>query len=226
MPFLVAIDGPSGAGKSSAARRLAERLALTWLDTGAIYRALTLELLSPSDPSGPLREAKAEILSSFRLRFEASHRVFVGDREVTEAIRSPEVTARVSEVAALPEVRKALLGIQRDLAQKDPKGAVLEGRDIATVVLPDADLKVFLTASVEVRAARRAKELAEQGWPADLDDLRESMRLRDAKDTNRAQAPLRQAEDAHLLDASDLDLDAVLSRLVALAKAAGFSGAA
>lgn len=226
MPFLVAIDGPSGAGKSSAARRLAERLALTWVDTGAIYRALTLELLSPSDPSGPLREAKAEILSSFHLRFEAPHRVFVGDREVTEAIRSPEVTARVSEVAALPEVRKALLGIQRDLAQKDPKGAVLEGRDIATVVLPDADLKVFLTASVEVRAARRAKELAEQGWPADLDDLRESMRLRDAKDTNRAQAPLRQAEDAHLLDASDLDLDAVLSRLVALAKAAGFSGAA
>lgn len=226
MPFLVAIDGPSGAGKSSAARRLAERLALTWVDTGAIYRALTLELLSPGDPSGPLREAKAEILSSFRLRFEAPHRVFVGDREVTEAIRSPEVTARVSEVAALPEVRKALLGIQRDLAQKDPKGAVLEGRDIATVVLPDADLKVFLTASVEVRAARRAKELAEQGWPADLDDLRESMRLRDAKDTNRAQAPLRQAEDAHLLDASDLDLDAVLSRLVALAKAAGFSGEA
>jgi cytidylate kinase len=202
--MLVAIDGPAGAGKSSVARAAAAALGFTYLDSGAMYRCVGL--LSTRDPTRPLGEI-AE-----RIEIELGERVTVAGEDVTEAIRAPEVSAAASRVAADPLVREAMVALQRALIGRGDW--VAEGRDIATVVAPDAEVKIFLTAHDEVRAERRARELG-----VDVGAVLEDQRERDARDRDRAHSPLVMADGAVLLDTGGLTLAAVVARVVDLARA-------
>src|SRR5438132_2900915 len=208
MPPIVAIDGPAGAGKSTVARELARRLGFTIVDTGAIYRAVALAArragIDWDDDS-----ALARLLDSpdFRLSFGDDSRVLLNGEDVTEAIRTPEISRGASIVSARPVVRTKLLGLQRELGRRAPRGAVLEGRDIGTVVFPDADVKFFLTASDQARAARRQSELQEKGLAVDVAEVLADQRRRDRDDTERAIAPLKPAPDALVVDTTDMDLD-------------------
>lgn len=218
MSFIIAIDGPAGSGKSTIARALGERLGITRVDTGAIYRALTLAALR----AGGVEEAEA-LMPALSLSFSSSGAVHLGAEDVSEAIRQPEISARVSEVAARPAVRAGLLGLQRRLALADPVGAVMEGRDIGTVVFPDAPLKVFLTASEAERARRRAIDLRAAGAQVQEAEVQEALRVRDEKDSSRAVAPLAAAADAVELDSTGLSREQVVDRIAALAEERGFS---
>jgi cytidylate kinase len=203
--MLVAIDGPAGAGKSSVARAVARELGFTYLDSGAMYRAVAL--LAGREPGRPAADVARD------LRIELGDRVVAGGEDVTEAIRTPAVSAAASEVAADAGVREAMVALQRELL-----GAgdwVAEGRDIGTVVAPAAEVKVFLTASPEARARRRAGERgAGESAPAVLAEQRE----RDERDQTRAHSPLVPAPDAVVIDSSDLGLDDVVARVVGLAR--------
>jgi cytidylate kinase len=210
---IVAIDGPAGAGKSTAARLLAKRLGYTLLDTGAIYRVMALRARHGGVDwaDGPGVAALAEELD---LRFHLDgdlNRVFVDGQEVTTAIRTPEMSDGASRVSALPEVRAALLGIQRRIGAAGD--VVVEGRDIGTVVFPDAGAKFFLTASTDERARRRVAELAAAGRPADAATTRAEIVARDERDSTRAAAPLRKADDAMEIDSSTLGPDEVVARM-------------
>jgi cytidylate kinase len=203
-PFVIAIDGPAGSGKGTLARRLAERFGFAHLDTGALYRATARLMLdeasSPADPvaaEAAVRRVDPRLSSDPRLR---------GD----------EIAAAASVVAAIPGVRRALLGLQRDFAAHPPpsaRGAILDGRDIGTVVLPSADLKLFITASVEARAARRVKELREQGGAAIYENVLQDLNERDARDSGRSTAPLAVAPDAEVIDTTALDAEMVFERV-------------
>ena len=211
--MIVAIDGPAGAGKSTAARLLAKRLGYTLLDTGAIYRVMALRARHGGVDwaDGPGVAALAEELD---LRFHLDgdlNRVFVDGQEVTTAIRTPEMSDGASRVSALPEVRAALLGIQRRIGAAGD--VVVEGRDIGTVVFPDAGAKFFLTASTDERARRRVAELAAAGRPADAATTRAEIVARDERDSTRAAAPLRKADDAMEIDSSTLGPDEVVARM-------------
>jgi cytidylate kinase len=202
--MLVAIDGPAGAGKSSVARAAAAALGFTYLDTGAMYRCVgLLWTRDPTRPAGEIAEGIAIMLGD---------RVVVGEEDVTEAIRAPEVSAAASQVAADPVVREAMVALQRALISRGDW--VAEGRDIATVVAPDAEVKIFLTASDDVRAERRARQLGVD-VAAVLDDQRE----RDARDRSRTHSPLVVADGAVLLDTGGLSLAGVVERVVDLARA-------
>ena len=204
----VAIDGPSGAGKSTLARRVAKELHFLYVDTGAIYRSIGWYAL-PQGAALDRAESVAALLPDLNVEVrygeDGLQHMVVNDRDVTEEIRSPEVSAAASQVAAVPEVRAYLLDMQRDLARTHD--VIMDGRDIGTVVLPEADCKIFLTASDEARAARRCRELAQRGTPVAYEDVLSDMRRRDEKDRTRAAAPLRQAEDAVVLDTSELDFE-------------------
>ena len=208
----VAIDGPAGAGKSTLARRLAQRLAFLYVDTGAIYR--TVGLYTLRNRLAP--EAVVPMLEKLDIRMEYDsggvQRMRLNGEDVSEAIRVHEVSQRASQVAALPEVRAFLLDFQRRQAREH--SVVMDGRDIGTVVLPDADVKIFLTASPEVRAKRRLLELEQRGQPAQYEQILQDIQDRDRQDRNRAAAPLRQAEDAVLLDTSGLDLEQSLTQML------------
>lgn len=210
--MIIAIDGPAGAGKSSIAARVAKALGMTRVDTGAIYRCVTLVAVEEqlSDAEIP------PVLSGLHIRFEGD-RVFIGDRDVSQEIRSPEVTAATSRVSALPAVRQGLLALQRRLALEAPVGAVMEGRDIGTVVFPDAPVKVYLTASSEERARRRLKDLHAAGQMLSLEEVLEAIETRDASDRGRAAAPLRAPEDATRVDSTGKTPDQVVAEIVALA---------
>jgi CMP/dCMP kinase len=211
--LVVAIDGPAGAGKSTVARLLAGRLGYDLLDTGAIYRVMALlaRRHGVAWDDGPGVAALASGLDlSFRLDGEVN-RVFVAGSEVTADIRAPEMSDGASRVSALPEVRAALLGIQRALGSRG--GIVAEGRDIGTVVFPDAGAKFFLTATIDERARRRVADLAASGRPADLDRTRAEMIERDQRDTTRAVAPLRKADDGIEIDSSALSAAEVVARM-------------
>ncbi len=214
----VAVDGPAGAGKSTVARAVAQRLHYHYVDTGAMYRALTWKALRAGVD---LRDAAAvaDVLESMELALvagecdDAGTRVLVDGQDVADQIRTPAVHASVSLVAGYPAVRDAMTRRQRELAQEG--GVVMDGRDIGTHVLPDAELKVFLTADLSVRAARRQAELAAQGFVMSLESLQEDIRRRDRLDMERAVAPLREAPDALHIDTSCLPVAEVVEQILA-----------
>lgn len=215
----MAIDGPAGAGKSTVARQLAKRLGFNMIDTGAIYRSVALAARRAGvawDDDEGLRKL---LDAGLGLTFADEDRVLLHGHDVSEAIRTPEISRGASVVSARPVVREKLLGLQRELGLSAPRGAVLEGRDIGTVVFPEAPVKFFLTASDEARARRRHAELAEKGLVVPLQEVLDEQRRRDKDDSQRAIAPLRPAPDAIVLDTTGLDLAEVVDRSHALAAA-------
>lgn len=217
--MIVTIDGPAGSGKSTAARQLAARLGFRFLDTGAMYRAVALECVSRGVPPES-EQAVAEIADRLRIELP-DDRVLVDGRDVTEAIRSPETTAAASFVAVHPEVRRALVRLQREAAAG--RHVVSEGRDQGTVVFPDAECKFFLTADAEVRARRRWSELLGQGREVAFEELLASIRDRDERDEQRAVAPLKPAVDAVVIDTSHRSIDEVLAELERIVRDRGES---
>lgn len=219
----IAIDGPAGAGKSSVSKILASRLGYAYLDTGAMYRAVTYEALKKglTDPAEITAMAKA-IDMEVKPGTDAMH-VIVDGEDVTPFIRTPEVSGHVSEVSAIGGVRTAMVAIQRRQAEKG--GIVLDGRDIGTTVLPKADVKIFLTASVHTRALRRFKELEAKHPELSLEDIEADVAKRDYMDSHREISPLKQAEDAILLDNGDLTLEGTAEAMIAICekKFPGFS---
>ncbi len=204
----VAIDGPSGAGKSTIARRISEEFGFIYVDTGAIYRtvglAAALRKLDPKD-----KAAVVAMLPEISIRLaygeDGLQHMYLDGEDVTSRIRTPEISLYASGVSAHPEVRAYLMEMQRSLAREND--VVMDGRDIGTVVLPDAGLKIFLTASPEARARRRCSELIAKGQDVKYEDVLRDLKLRDENDSTRAAAPLKAAEDALLLDTTEMDFE-------------------
>ena len=214
--FSIALDGPSGAGKSTIARALAQRLGVTYLDTGAMYRAVALYVLN----AGAQPSAKDQVIPlldeiDIEIRFtDAGQRVLLNGQDVSEAIRENPVSPAASQVAAIPEVRERLVAMQREMASR--RSVVMDGRDIGTAVLPDATLKIFLTASAHERARRRFEELKQKGEEVEFEALQRQMLERDYNDSHRAASPLRRAEDAVKLDSTGMDIEQVVEAAEAL----------
>jgi cytidylate kinase len=205
---VIAIDGPSASGKGTIAKRVADQLSFHYLESGALYRLIALiSLRDRLTDASALAELAGEMAVDW-----AGDKIILSDQDVTLDVRSEEVSKRASEVAKLPEVRKRLLERQR--AFRRPPGLVADGRDMGTVVFPDARLKVFLTASPDVRAERRYKQLIDKGIPANLRSLSRDLAERDARDRNRLVAPLVPAPDSQVLDSSALSIDAVAELIV------------
>ena len=217
---IVAIDGPAGAGKSTVARALADALAFVLVDTGALYRAVALSAQRgrvPFGEGGAVGSIARALVASHALAFERDPekgvRVRLGGEDITEAIRTPDIGMGASTVSAHKEVRDALLDVQRQAGRAG--GVVLEGRDIGTVVFPDAELKIFLTARPEVRARRRFEELVAKGLTTTFEETLEDVRRRDEQDTSRPVAPLKQAADATLIDGSEMSIAETVALMVA-----------
>ena len=210
---VIAIDGPAGTGKSSATKRLSDRLGFVHVDTGALYRVVAYSLIKEKNETHDARAV--ELSQTLKIEFKRdqklnpSNRVFVNGEDFTPFIRTPEVSMLASRVSAIAGVRKALLSLQRTMGAKGK--TILEGRDIGTVIFPDADVKFFLTASIEERAKRRLAELEASGVDSpSFEEVKNQIAARDAGDMNRAVAPLKQADDAILLDTSQMTLDQVV----------------
>lgn len=214
-PFIVAIDGPAGAGKSSVSKLLARRLGFSLVDTGAIYRCVALTAIR----RGIALEDDAALealLPTLHIHFKVvgeENRVILDGQDVSTEIRTPEISMGASRVSGRPVVRAGLLALQRRLALESPAGAVLEGRDIGTVVFPDADLKFFLSADPAVRARRRYEELFQKGVDSSLQEVLTDQTQRDQQDTAREVAPLKPAEDAIHVDSSSMPLSEVVQTL-------------
>ena len=211
--LVVAIDGPAGAGKSTVAQLAAKKLGCTYIDTGAMYRAVAWKTLQRNQPVTD--ELILDVVKDVHVELayvEGKTTVSVDGTDVTGEIRTPEVTAIVSQVAALGPVRSRMVELQRRMAAK---GSVLmDGRDIATSVLPDANVKIFLTASIEERARRRFKEMQEKGYNVSLEELQKEIAARDKADSEREISPLVQAPDAELLDTSNMGIDEVVQAII------------
>ena len=215
----VAIDGPSGAGKSTLARMAAQELGYLYVDTGAIYRTLALFVLQEgADPSDAQAVEALLPRAEIGMRYgpEGRQAMYLCKQDVTEEIRRPEVSMAASQVSAIPAVRAYLLEMQRSLARTH--NVIMDGRDIGTVVLPDATIKIYLTASPEARAARRHRELAERGVAVPYEKVLCDIKARDQNDTTRAAAPLRRAEDALAVDTTDLSLEESFRTLLGVIK--------
>ncbi|GIM48215.1 cytidylate kinase [Collibacillus ludicampi] len=212
----VAIDGPAGAGKSTVAKRVAQRLGILYVDTGAMYRALTLKVIrnhidfSDRDMVTDLAERTQILLQNS----PSGQLVILDGEDVTEEIRTPSVTRAVSVISAIPGVRKHMVVKQRALASR--QGVVMDGRDIGTYVLPDADVKIFLTASLRTRAERRFQDMLEKGYLVTLEEIEEEIRKRDELDSKRDIAPLEQASDAVLIDSTGLSIGQVVERILGI----------
>jgi cytidylate kinase len=209
--WIITIDGPAGAGKSTAARGLAQKLGLRYLDTGAMYRAVTWKALKEGTDLDDDRAVETQA-RALRLEMPASGRIVADGNDVTEAIRSPEVTRHVSRVAAIPRVRRVLVERQREFAREG--GVVAEGRDMATVVFPDADYRFYLDASAAERARRRVREIEERGGSADVAEMEAAIRKRDRYDSTREDSPLRRSAGAIYLDTTHLGPEGVLQALL------------
>ena len=211
----VAIDGPAGAGKSTISRKAAAELGYIYIDTGALYRTVGLNALRKG---ADLQSDKAIIATitddlKVELKFiDGEQRMFLSDEDVSDKIRTPEASMAASRVSAVPKVREFLFDLQKKLAREN--NCVMDGRDIGTVVLPDADVKIFLTASPEARAERRFKELTEKGMDVKYEDVLADMIKRDYDDSHRAIAPLKQADDAILCDTSNIGLEESIALII------------
>jgi cytidylate kinase len=222
--IIVAIDGPAGAGKSSIAKRVAAKLGFLYINTGAMYRAVALWALRLGTELSDMhrleqlaREAKIELAAG-------TDRIFLNGEDVTEAVREPAVSEAASKVSAVPSVRRALRTLQRSMAESG--SVVMEGRDVGSVIFPEAQVKIFLDADPESRAQRRALELQESGKQADVSSVATEMRLRDERDRTRTEAPLVQAPDAQLIDTTGLSLDEVEEAVLKLVRAKTSNGKA
>lgn len=209
--YKLAIDGPAGSGKSTISARIAKKLNWTHIDTGAMYRAVTLKAIELG--VNLEEESSYGFLESVIVHYDFD-KIFVDDRDVTEAIRSEEVTNNVSLVSSFPYVRKKLVDLQKQAAEKG--NIVMDGRDIGTVVLPNADLKIFLTANVEERAKRRYKENIKKGKDQHISKVIEDIVVRDQKDSTRKESPLRKADDAIIIDTTYLTIDEVVDKIIEL----------
>jgi CMP/dCMP kinase len=214
--MIIAIDGPVGAGKSSIARRVAERLGFDYLETGALYRAVALAALEAGIPSND-HDGIAALARRLDVRPVAG-RVLVDGQDVTERVRAADVTDAVPAISAIPAVRAALISGQR--AAGEAGNVVMEGRDLGTVVVPDADVKVFLTASLEERARRRARQAGQTLQGEEFAELVSTIAARDASDSTRPDSPLRKADDAVVIDSTDMSENEVVDRILELAKRA------
>lgn len=216
----VAIDGPAGAGKSTIAKRLAEKLGYIYVDTGAMYRAMALYVMTHGIDAAN-EEKVAEACGDIRVELAydgKEQQILLNGENVTGRIRTEEVGNTASAISVYGCVRTKLVALQKELAAKTD--VIMDGRDIGTCVLPDAQVKVYLTASVETRAQRRFKELQEKNVDCDLEEIRRDIAERDERDMNRKISPLRQAKDAHLLDSSDMTIDEVVAAIMALCESA------
>ncbi len=219
----VAIDGPVGAGKSSVARESAKRLGFIYADTGALYRGVALYTVRKglNENDADYKEKAETMLPEITVEpklVNGEQRIFLCGEDVSEEIRKPEISMAASSVSTIPAVREFLLDLQRDIAKKN--NVLMDGRDIGTVVLPSAQVKIFITASPEIRAKRRFKELIEKGVDTTLEQVFNDLNRRDYQDSHRAVSPLKMAEDAVLLDTSDLDFEQSVQKVTELAEAA------
>ena len=218
MSFNIAIDGPAGAGKSTIAKRVAKELSFIYVDTGAMYRSIALGLLRGGvdiEDTQALEKALEQIEVSIGYE-NHEQQVFLNQENVSGLIRTEEVSRMASAASAKPQVRAKLTELQRSLARRED--VLMDGRDIGTMILPDAQLKIYLTASVHTRALRRYKELIERGEDCSLEDIEKDIEERDYRDMHRETAPLCQAEDAVLIDSSEMTIDEVVERIISLAK--------
>lgn len=218
MGYNVAIDGPAGAGKSTIAKLVAKEKGYIYVDTGALYRGLAIHFLdtgiSPEDTDEIIQAVKdADVTIQYE---DGVQQVYLNGKNITSRLREEAVGNMASVSSAVPEVRARLLALQQNLAKE--KDVIMDGRDIGTCVLPDADVKVFLTASVETRAKRRYDELTEKGVVCDFNEITKDIKERDERDMSRATAPLKQAEDAVLIDSSDMTIEEVVGAIVSLCK--------
>ncbi len=216
MKFInVAIDGPSGAGKSSISRIVSGKLGYIYIDTGALYRTVGLNALRKGADVNNFESVAATLTDDLKveIRFvDGEQRMFLNGEDVSDFIRTPEVSSAASKVSAVPAVRAYLFDLQKQLAATN--NCIMDGRDIGTVVLPDANVKIFLTASPEARAKRRYKELIEKGMDVKYDDVLSDMIKRDYDDSHREIAPLKQADDAILVDTSEIDFDGSVALII------------
>lgn len=213
MKINIAIDGPSAAGKSTIAKRLAKALGYSHLDTGAMYRCVGY-LAAQRGIDLHDEDALTEMTASMRIRFDSEGHVFLNKEDVSVAIRENRVSMLASSVSVHPRVRKLLVDMQRQMALD--KGVIMDGRDIGTVVLPDAELKIFMVASVEARARRRYQEYLDKHIEADYDTICEDIKKRDDQDMHRAASPLTKAADAHEIDTSDMSIEEVCAAILSL----------
>lgn len=214
----IAIDGPAGAGKSATAKALAKKLGFIYVDTGALYRGIGLYVIRKGARPSAIEEV-VPLLAEIKIEMkhiDGEQHIFLNGEDVSGFIRTESVSAAASDVSAIPAVRDFLFDMQREIAEKN--SVVMDGRDIGTVVLPESELKIFLTAKPEVRAKRRVAQLAEKGIEANFEDVLADVIQRDYNDTNRDFRPLKLAEDGILLDNSEMDFDETLEKIISLAK--------